>query len=390
MQLKTLLRKELLDVIRDKRTIISMIVVPLVAIPLLTGGFAFLMYKSEQKVKEATYKVAVDEKINDKIVDFLSKEKLEPIKTSSTVIESLIISKQVHAGIMFDSVSRAFVILYDASNRRSEESATRCEQALMRYRETVIDSNLKEMGIRPESIKPFDIKRTNLARPRKMFGTIFGTLIGYLIVILMFAMSSSPTVDLVTGEKERKTLEILLSSPANRMEIILAKLSAIVIVGLVSLTLYILGYVVSMGGILRSILPAEVYMGANINVGVSFWTVLALFFTILPFIIFAASVEIAIASFARSYKEAQSYLSPLIIIVIFPAIAGFASIDTSVSIQQALIPIYNLTQLIKALLAGELSVGIWLLGFLANTLYAAIAVAAAFYIFNKEEILIRG
>lgn len=389
MQLKTLLRKELLDVIRDKRTIISMIVVPLVAIPLLTGGFAFLMYKSEQKVKEATYKVAVDEKVNDKIVDFLSKEKLEPIKTSSTVIESLIISKQVHAGIMFDSVSWAFVILYDASNRRSEESATRCEQALMRYRETVIDSNLKEMGIRPESIKPFDIKRTNLARPRKMFGTIFGTLIGYLIVILMFAMSSSPTVDLVTGEKERKTLEILLSSPANRMEIILAKLSAIVIVGLVSLTLYILGYVVSMGGILRSILPAEVYMGANINVGVSFWTVLALFFTILPFIIFAASVEIAIASFARSYKEAQSYLSPLIIIVIFPAIAGFASIDTSVSIQQALIPIYNLTQIIKALLAGELSVGIWLLGFLANTLYAAIAVAAAFYIFNKEEILIR-
>ncbi len=390
MKIGILLKKELTDIIRDRRTIISMIIVPLLAIPLLSSGFGFIMYKSEQKIKTRSYKIAVDCSLDTLLIRMFSQSYLQPVPKPADSVESLVKNQIVKAGIVMDSVQKVYRIIYDASDRESDEVATRCEQVLIKYREMLITAELEKMGIPRRTIKPFEIARKNVATKRKMFGMFFGMLIGYLMVILMFSMSSYPAVDLVTGEKERKTIEILLSSPANRMDIIISKLFAVIIVGLISISLYILGYIVSAGIMFSTMFPPEIRGIINLKTAFSPTIIIALFLTILPFVVFAASLEIAIATFARSYKEAQSYISPLIIIVIFPAMAGFASLNLSVSLQEALIPIYNVTQIIKALLSGELSFSIWLVGFLANTFYAALAVAFAFYLFQREDILIRG
>jgi sodium transport system permease protein len=109
---------------------------------------------------------------------------------------------------------------------------------------------------------------------------------------------------------------------------------------------------------------------------------------VLPTAITAAAVMITISAFAKSFKEGQSYLTPLIMLVIFPALIGMLP-GVEASPKLMLLPVFNVSQLIKQVFSGEATAAGFALSFVSNFVYAAVAFVVAVRIFQREDVLFR-
>ncbi|HHF58331.1 MAG TPA: ABC transporter permease [candidate division WOR-3 bacterium] len=387
MRISTLIHKELLDIVRDKRTILSMIIIPLVAIPLLIFIVSFFAYAREKRTFRETYTVAINNKIKDnELLKLLKDSKLNILFSSNPSQD--IIDKKAKAGL--DYKNKTYIVYMDASSKESKVAAERCEKVLMVLKERLIFKKLENYKINKGILTPFEIKKVNVAPPRKLAGLFAGVLLGYLLVIMIFSGATYPAIDATAGEKERRTIEILLSSPATRTEIAMAKLIAVTVVAILSALLYTVSYSITMLTSAKIFIkdPALLLIIKSLpfNLPVIFLLVL----TLVPFSFFAASCEVAIASFAKSYKEAQSYLTPLLFIVILPAVISITSPDASINLKGALIPVYNVTQAIKMIMIGELNIIFLIITIMTNIIYAAFGIIATLKVFSNENVLIRG
>jgi len=192
---------------------------------------------------------------------------------------------------------------------------------------------------------------------------------------------------MTAGEKERHTMETLLASPASREEIVLGKVLATTTASFLTAMLTIASMLISIqraglgqgGGELEQLVSR-----ASPDV----ITVALVLLTLLPTALFAASVMTAIALFARGFKEAQSLLTPVVMAVVVPAVVGMLpGIELNVGL--ALIPVFNVSQLIKEIILGEFSSLAFLAAFLSNVVYALVAFWFSVRIFKTESVLFR-
>jgi sodium transport system permease protein len=212
-------------------------------------------------------------------------------------------------------------------------------------------------------------------------------MLGYLLLLLMFAGGMYPVIDMTAGEKERKTIEALLSSPASRLEIVLGKNLAAMAAIFITAILTMGSMVYSLkGSNLAGKSPEMQQMLQTIPLDAHTLTLIGL--TLIPLAMFAAALMFAIAIFARSYKEGQSYLTPLVFVVIFPALMGGVS-GLEMTPALCLIPIFNASQMIRGIMLGDVSVANFAITTAANLVYAGIAFFIATRQFENESVLFR-
>jgi sodium transport system permease protein len=214
---------------------------------------------------------------------------------------------------------------------------------------------------------------------------------------MMFTGGMYTVLDMTAGEKERKTLEALLASPARRSEIVMGKILVAITAVLATAVLQLgsLAYTLkhssgAMGGVGRGAQGADLAelrrsMG-TVPLDASTAGLIAVIF--IPLAIFAASLMFAIALKARSFKEGQTYLTPLIMLVIFPALLGGLP-GLKMTPALCLIPIFNASQMIHGILTGEASPTNFLITMAANLVYSAIAFRLATRMFEDERVLFR-
>jgi sodium transport system permease protein len=192
---------------------------------------------------------------------------------------------------------------------------------------------------------------------------------------------------MTAGEKERRTLEVLLASPASRNEIVMGKLLAATTAIFVTALLTIASLVVSLrqGQFIKSSPQLQELLS---KVPLDAGTIALLFVALAPTAVMAGSVMIAVALFARSFKEAQSYLTPVVFLVAVPAVGGMMP-GLELTPALAAIPIFNVSQLIKEILLGSFSSAAFAVTLLSNLLYAAIAFLFAVRMFRNEAVLFR-
>jgi sodium transport system permease protein len=387
--LTTLYKKEILEVLRDRRTLISMVVVPLLAIPILVGGLSFIMFRAEEKLREERLKVILAEDIKklEEIEEELKRERIE-VFYGDQIIAGL--REKLYAAAIdleYENDKPLLVIYFDATRGISREGKRRIESAFERVRRKKVERELLLLGKNPEDIEPFKLLEKNIASPEKLSGYIVGRALGYIIIILMFSGSMYAAIDLTAGEKERRTLEILLSAPIKRRDILIGKILVVTTVAIVTALLNLLSFgatffIAGQAGLFKEI------QGMFQHFPIGIFEFLLLIFILLPFSVFVSSLEISIASFARSYKEAQSYLTPLMMVVIFPAIVSFLP-GVTLSPKLALIPVLNVAQVVREVLGGEFSISLYLLSAFSNIFYALLAFMWAKKLFEREEILFR-
>jgi sodium transport system permease protein len=383
----TIYRKEMLDMVRDRRTLISMVLVPIAAMPVLFLFMGRMISSAEKRAGEEAVTIAVQ-----------GSERLPGLRNAlvgagfqlvdKADLKAAVEKKEIAAGvepIVLPSGVKEVRIYADQTREGSGVAAGKIRTALDLFKENLAKQQLLARGVPADVLSPFTVKRVDLAPAKKMAGMVWGSMLGYVVVLLMFSGGMYPAIDLTAGEKERRTLEVLLSAPAGRDEIILGKILATTSAVAITALLSILSLVVSLryadfGKASKMLRPG----GMPLDTSVLPLVMLAL----VPTAIMAASIMIAIALFAKSFKEAQSYLTPLIMAVIFPLIAGMLP-GIQLTPALAVIPLFNVCQLIKEIFQGDFNRLSFAITMVSNIVYAGIAFFAAVQVFKSEKVLFR-
>lgn len=386
-------RKELRDMLRDKRTIRSMIIIPVVAFPLLflVVGWAMVKFSGEAS-REASVVMVRGGDDSPKILEALKSLGGIQVVPYQTDAKQEIADKKVRALVEIPNGLESSIaggqasqiaIDYFEGDIKSEMARDKLQKFFDDYRVSVARQALAARGLPTSLLEPFRVEAQNVAPPSKVGANIFGGWIPYMIIILCFTGAMYPAMDLTAGEKERGTMETILTSPVARTDLVIGKFLMVVLASVVTAILSLCSMGISFAWSKRSFLSAS-----GIQMSVDPGAIVAVIFLLLPLAVLFAAVLLAVALIAKSYREAQSYVSPLVFVVILPAIIG-AMPGIELNWKTALIPILNTSLVSKDVIAGNYHWGLMAAAFGTTCVYAAIGIAAAVRMFNREDVLFR-
>jgi len=279
-------------------------------------------------------------------------------------------------------------VFYNASKEKSQLAFVRLREVLHRWSDAIGSQNLASRNLPKETAKPFDFANKDIAEKGQRDAAMWSKILPFLLLIWALTGAFYPAIDLCAGEKERGTLETLLSSPAERIEIVWGKLLTVMLFSVLTAVLNILSM-----GVTGSIVLGGMLGGAEGSMAFGpppplapIWLLIAL----LPMSAMFSALCIALASFARSTKEGQYYLMPLVLVtmplVILPMAPG-----VELNLGMSLIPVTGVVLLLKMMLEGHYwEVLRYILPVVAVTsVCCLLAIRWAVDQFNSENVLFR-
>jgi sodium transport system permease protein len=388
-------RKELTEAARDRRTLISSILIPLFLFPVLTFGigYAFVEVAGEAAREPSKIMILGGEDSPDVVQELQKARNLRVLPRSADYVDQ-ISDKKIRAAVDIPPGFQAAAARGDhpdvkiyifKDDLKSMNGAIRIEKLFMEYRDTIVRGRLAFDQLPESLMKPFDIEQQNVFSDEKVAGESYGGLITYLVILMSMTGAMYPAMNLTAGEKERGTMETILSSPIDRTHLVFGKFFVVLTASLATAMLSAL----SMGGSF-SILSR---LAKDQSIGEGFpmltmhpKTVIAVFVMALPVAVLFSAVLMTISLFAKTFKEAQSYLTPMTFVVIVPAIAAVLP-GIELTSKLALIPILNVSLLCKELVTGTYHWNYIALVFFCTCVYAGIALFLAVKMFQRESVL---
>jgi sodium transport system permease protein len=386
-------RKELLESLRDRRTLMSTILVPIVLFPVLTVGLGYAVANLIEEANRAPAKIVIlGGRDSPAVVDSLKQAKNLIVVPASGNYVDLISSKKIRAAVEIPPGLQSATggeyppvkIYIYSGDLKSMSAANRIEKFFSDYRDSLARERLAAEKLPAGLLKPFDIQQKNVVSPEKVAAETFGGIIPYLVIIMCLTGAMYPAMDLTAGEKERATMETILSSPISRTHLVLGKFLLVLTASLVTAALS----VTSMGLSSWVFQHFQDQSESAIPISIGLGAVLSVFVVSLPLAVLFSAALITIALYAKSYKEAQSYISPLMVIVVVPAVAAMLP-GAELTPRLSLIPILNVSLLCKDLIAGTYPWNSIALIFLSTSVYAGAAIFIAVKMFHRESVLFR-
>lgn len=388
-------KKELTDVLRDKRTLFFMIVIPVIVMPLIfIGSIKFQEYQSK-KSDEKILNIGLINKTSDsQIRDYLLDQKgvylVEDIDLDSLELgikkDSLQGGLYIHKNFINDISTNAMgkVEVYYKSSDLMSKAKNRINNALEIYKNKIVSERLSQFNVDKHLLEPLDIINKDISTKKETIGKAVGGLIPYMLVIFIFLGAMYPAIDLGAGEKERGSLETLLSSPATKFEITVGKLMVVSLAGMVSGLISVIG--ISVPFYFIGNIPDQIK--STVLEIISPFIIVSVIILMIPIAIFFASMLLSISFYARSFKEAQSLMGPLNIIIIVPLML---TLGPGIEIDHitALIPLINVGLLTKEILAGSAQPIYFIETLFSLLFFAAIGIRFSVYWFNKENTIFR-
>lgn len=392
----TIFKKELVDSIRDRRTLMAMIVVPLLLYPFLISVSSSMMISQARKAREKTLNIALISNDNASSLRSMLLERDDLLVVENTPIEEAkelvridSLDVVIVVGSDFDKrvgeLGAGAVTLYHKSTESSEIELRRVRRIVESYGKELREERFSRLDLDVSMIDTIEIDDENLASAKERIAEEVGGFLPYLIIIFCFMGSMYPAIDLAAGEKERGTLETLLTAPAGRLEILLGKFGVVVLTGIVTAGVSILG--MYLGIRTSKEIPQELL---QVIMNMLEWDSIALTLSLLlPLTVFFAAFLLSISIFAKSFKEAQSVISPLFVVIIIPAFIGLMP-GMSLNSKTALIPILNVSLATKAIIADTITPLILAEVYLSLIVLALVSLWACAWFFGRESTIFRG
>lgn len=393
-------RKEIIETLRDKRTLIIMVLLPLALYPLIGFGLAQYMgvqYKQshsrpsrvliigkkwialEQLVDSYNKSHSTDEIIAGYMENanrqlLISKLKREEIDAA------LFLPKSVKKDIR-NSIPLKIKILYDETIRRSQIASSRIEKTLSRLKEELVEQRLNASGLSSEIIKPIAYKTESIASSDERGSHMLARILPLLTILMVLLGAFYPAIDLTAGERERGTLEALLIAPLPRIALITGKFLVVTLVssmtGLLNLSSMGLTLALGLDGLLEK---------AHVSLAIPWSSLLMSIIAIIPAAAFFSAMMIAVAALARSFKEAQNMLTPIYLVCMMPAIATQLP-GIELGYGTAIVPAVNIALLTRDFIAGRMVLIPTLIAILTTIGYSLAALHFASKIYNSERLL---
>ena len=391
-------RKEFTEWVRDRRTLISTVLVPLFFFPIIMVGFTALAVVMVGKAKEETPRIMIlDGEDSPQVVAGLREVKSLEIAPYRANWKEQISDKEIRAAVEIPPGFQAalekgevktFKIYYYEGEMKSSFGVDRIEKFLKDYRDQVVKERLAAKNVPPSVLTPFDIHQENVAPPEKVSGATVGGFIGYMVVLLCMTGAMYPAIELTAGEKERGTMETILSSPISRMNLVLGKFLLVLSAALATAALSVMSMGISFSALRHFNVTSGRGEAAGLLLQLGPKAVAAIFLMALPMAVLFSAVLMTIALFAKSHKEAQSYLTPMTFLVVIPAVASLLP-GVELTPKLAFIPILNTSLVCKEIMTGTYHWNAIALIFVSTCAYAAGALFLAFKTFQRESVLFR-
>ena len=395
------LQKEVREALRDRRTLFVTLVLPILLYPMLMIGLGTVTARQQGKLRDAVQSYSLQGPVPAALRDALHGAKGLRLSEGSDPEGDLRAGRiqiVLRAAPDFEEVlsaggSARLELLHDSANEPSAEARRKAMEVVGAYRDAILAERLGKRGIDPAYIVPVDVpaaSATDVASPTRRGAHIFGRLLSFMLVLMVVTGAFTPAVDAVAGEKERGTMETLLISPATRLEIVMGKFLSVFAVSVATA----LGNLASMGvtfGQFASSLGVKGKVDFTLDIG----TAATIFLVLLPLAALFSALALALSTLARSTKEAQTYLTPLMLLAMpLSMVAVVPNIELSFGL--ATVPVAGAVLLFRdlmlaqgepALLAKVIPMVPVVLG--ATALAAGLAIRWAVWMFGREEVLFR-
>ena len=388
----TIFKKELKDTLRDRRTLMMMLVIPILIFPIIMNLFASVSKSFQDEAANKKIKIGIvgnennflQLELNDIPKELGDKEIILYKDTLALINDLKKDSLQLGAYIsndfnqLMDSLRPApLTFFFNATDMGMQERA----EAYMQ----IIDAKAKskryeKLGIDEARIQPIVTEYHNIASDKEMIGKLAGGILPYIFIAFGFIGCMYPAIDLFTGEKERGTIETLLTTPVARWQILFGKMGVVVLSGLTAATCALLGLFLSIE-FLDSEGNADILKIVHSILNPTF--IIMLYSLLIPLTVFFAGLMIPIAVNAKSFKEAQSIITPLNIVMVLPAMVGFFP-GIELNYVTACIPVVNIVLATKELIAGSLDIGLVAISFSVMMSLAVLSVVFSYKRFDKE------
>lgn len=392
--IQTIFSKELLDTIRDRRTLLMMLGVPILLYPgIFLVGLQVALVQHDYLDRTVSM-VALDTDDPDQLRAWLADtDKIEivtPANPQAALLNGdvdLVVRTRTGAMDEIEEMGRVRVeLLYDGTAFESMDASGRVQDALEVVAATLRDDRLKRAGIEPAYVEPLALKRLDVAPPEKTAGNLLGTVLPVLIVVMIALGAFYPAVDLTAGEKERGTFETLLSTPVTKLEIVTGKFLGVFLLAMCTGILNILSMAATAAFALWQLAPMLEHQ-APLAVQLPLRALPIALLVMIPFGFFISAIMMSIAVFARSFKEAQNYVTPFFILITLPAmLAAMPGVELSATTQ--FVPIMNIVLLFRALLIGEVSIEGTFAVAISTTVFAMLALQFAAWIFQRDDVVL--
>ncbi|NHZ42412.1 ABC transporter permease [Massilia aquatica] len=391
--------KELLELLRDRKTFIFTLLLPIVAMPMIFGGLAYLsstIFKKAQH-KELTYAVFGKEYAPGLSERFKHEKGLREVPLANEgAIKAAIDSDRITFAIVipagFEEAMAAHrqarvtlhynnAVALDMTHKRVAAVIETHNRALREQALSAMNMSQAELRF---ALNPIELEELSTAGTRERVGSLVGGFLPYILLMVCLMAAMYPAIDLGAGEKERGTLETLLLAPISRTALVLAKFLVLFTVGLTSALLMVasMGLLLAVfGGSLEGGLAQMVRA-----IGARDLAMVALM--LVPTAAIFASILLSISIYAKSYKEASGMISPLMMLLIVPIVVAMMP-GVELNWFWSMVPLTNVSLAMKELVKGTMDYRMFSAILLSTTLIAGALLAWCRWWFNREDVLFR-
>jgi ABC-2 type transport system permease protein/sodium transport system permease protein len=399
--------KELREILRDRRTIVTLVLMPLLVYPLLSIGFRQFFLSRMVLEQPTSYRIGVESEAaaqwlrmylhnfapleTKPVVESTGEKPISPEPTWFVVedLEAAVKSGGVDLGVRlrdFDAVrlARQSTLAVDAEflvasdYAMGDKALASIERRMMRANTAFLDQRLQAMGL-TQRATPVAASRVEIETGEKRSSVSLLTVLPLILIMMTITGAVYPAIDLTAGERERGTLEILVAAPVPRLGLLLAKYVSVLTVAMLTATVNLATMAITI---------AASGMGPLLF-GEQGWRPLAvvqIFALLLLFAAFFSAVLLSLTSFARSFKEAQAYLIPLMLASLAPGLLAMTP-GLRLTGLLAVAPLVNIVLLGRELLEQTAELPAAVIVVTTTFLYALAALSVAARVFGSEDVL---
>lgn len=390
---KQIFKKEMIDILRDKKTIFMMIILPLLLYPILMVGASSIMSMSINKMEQTTVNIAFNNNPSDNLINILNKTneddeaKVNIIKVDDYKEALDNETLDAYVEINENNDIQSYKIYTNSSKNNSYTAEKRIKEALDEYKEEIVEMNLAQEGLDAQkTLEPITYETLDIAKNEEIAGNILGQILPFILIIGVLLGSIYPAIDVMAGEKERGTLETLFTLPISNLELVMGKYMAVSFCAVVTAFLNIISILISIGfmtltaGIANEMGMPKFDFTQMIFPGIITMICIGLFAMVV------SAISMCVCSLAKSFKDAQNYITPVMLIIMIPS---YVSMIPNIELDgfTSTIPVVNISLLIKSVLSFKFDLNLIAIVFVSNFAFMILSVLLLSKMFNSEEIL---
>jgi sodium transport system permease protein len=382
-------RKELLDMLRDRRTIITALVVPLLSFPLMFGAIGYFGNPTSNPSP-----VLILNQDGGSVSSSLQHALSSTPGLVVTATASANVTSDVQAGTYdvvlvippgfspsITSGGRANVTLYfDPSNNRAQTGASLISGVVSDVSQGIAATRLQQKGVTQADLNPIGIATTPVGKVQSIGTSIAASLFPSFLLYFTFLGGFYFMVDDIAGEKERRSLEALFTLPPPRSEFFLGKYLVAFAISMITAVLGLVGTAFSLSELNFGVGPASPVISVS--------TLPAIFGIMVLAALSLSAIGFAISTFAKNVREAQQYLSPIFLVLFIPLYVSSFLPPSQLS-QYAAIPVLGYTLLMRDVIIGTATIPEAAFSIATNIVFLAVVVWLGLKLLNSEKVLLR-